>query len=125
MRFLAGVPALLLTACCLLPAQSTGVELPAPTGRFTFDIEWRLIHAGTVVIEARNSRAQMKLESAGMVSSLFKVNDIYSVEYDEPFCASSSLMDAREGKRHREATVTYDRAQNHATFLERDLVKNT
>lgn len=139
MRFLAGVPALLLTACWLLPAQSSSQRAstapnkpdpspsrpPAPAEKLTFDVEWRLIHAGAVVIESRNSRAQMKLESAGLVSTLFKVNNTYSVDYDEGLCASGSLMDLQEGKRHREITVTYDRQQSRATFLERDLVKNT
>jgi hypothetical protein len=149
MRFLAGVFALLFTACWFLPAQSSpkrastarnhpatpvpdpppsALEPPAPhpqAEKFTYDIEWRLIHAGTATIEARKSSAQMKVESAGLVSSLFKIDDTYSVNYDEPFCASNSLMDAQEGKRRRETTVTYDRNQNRATFLERDLVRNT
>ncbi len=143
----AGALALLLTACWLLPAQSPShgavaarkktapppadpppVDLRpvAPASeRLTFDVEWRLIHAGTVIIESEKARAGMKLESAGLVSSLFKVHDTYSVDFDEPFCATSSLMDSQEGKRHREAKVTYDRAQNRATFLERDVLKDT
>jgi uncharacterized protein DUF3108 len=138
MRFLAGVPVLLLTTGWLLAAQSSVERAsaapgppdapiagsPAPAERFTYDIEWRLVHAGTVAIESHPSSARMKLESAGLVSALFKINDTYSVNYEEPYCAASSLMDAQEGKRHRETTVTYDRAQNRATFLERDLVKN-
>jgi hypothetical protein len=149
MRFLTGVLALLVTACWLLPAQSSSKRAstarnkaaapapdpppspiepswkPSPEEKLTFDVEWRLIHAGTVVIESRASHAQMRVESAGLVSSLFKVNNTYSVDYDEHFCASSSLMDAREGKRHRETAVTYDGQQNRATLLERDLIKNT
>src|SRR5207245_11633163 len=124
MRFLAGVPALLLAAAWLLPAQSSvervsaapGPPDPAAAGspaeRFTYDMEWRLVQAGAVVIESHPSSARMKVESAGLVSALFKINDTYSVSYDEPYCAASSLMDAQEGKRHRETTVTYDRAQN-------------
>ncbi len=67
----------------------------------------------------------MKLESAGLVSALFKVADTYSVRYDESFCATSSVLDAREGKRHRETDITFDRARNRATFVERDALKNT
>jgi hypothetical protein len=138
MRFLAGVPALLLTACWLLPAQTSSQRAstapkpapspstpPAPAEKLTFDVEWRLIHAGEVVIESQKSRTRLKLESAGLVSTLFKVDNTYSVDYDELFCASGSLLDVHEGKRHREITVAYDRQQNRATFLERDLVKNT
>jgi hypothetical protein len=67
----------------------------------------------------------LKLESAGLVSTLFKVNDTYSVNYDQSSCAESSSMDSQEGKRHRETTVTYDRAQNRATHVERDLIKGS
>jgi hypothetical protein len=141
MRFSAGV-FLVLTACCLLPAQTSpkraaaatkkGVQAdpepdppkPAVSDKLTFDVEWRLIHAGTVVIEAQKTHADLHLDSAGMVSSLFKIHDVYSVDYDEPFCASSSVMDSEEGKRHHEAKVTFDRAQLRATYLERDVIKD-
>ena len=93
------------------------------TDRLTYDIEWRLIHAGSVVVDAQKTSARMKLESAGMVSSLFKVEDAYGVTYDEPFCATSSTLDAQEGKRHRETRVTYDRTKNRADYMERDVVE--
>lgn len=144
MRLSAGV-AVFLTACWWLPAQSTArrsapaspkpvvaaaadapPESPtAPADRLTYDVEWRLIHAGTVVIAAQKTHADMNLDSAGMVSSLFKVHDVYSVDYDEPFCASDSVMDSQEGKRHHETKITFDRTQNRATYLERDLLKDT
>ena len=41
------------------------------------------------------------------------------------FCATSSLMDAQEGSRHRETTVNFDRNRNRAFLTEKDLVKNT
>jgi len=88
-------------------------------------VEWRAIHAGEVTIESRNSRADMNIESAGLVSSLYKIHDTYSVSFDEPFCVTGSLLDAQEGKHHNETTVTYDRNRNHATFVERDLLKDT
>lgn len=92
--------------------------------RLTFDVEWRLIHAGTVVIEAQKSHAQMRLESEGIVSALVKIHDLYSVDYDDQFCASDAAMDAQEGKRHHETKITYDSAASRATYLERDVVKN-
>ena len=75
------------------------------------------------MIESRNQHAQMKLESEGIVSTLFKIHDLYSVDYDDPFCATSTMMDSFEGKRHHETSVTYDRFRNHATYLERDMLK--
>lgn len=97
-----------------------------PAGdRLTYDVEWRLIHAGTVIIEAQKSHAQMSLDSEGMVSTLFKVNDVYKVDYDDGFCASSVMMDSQEGKRHHETKVTYDGPENRASYLERDVIKNS
>ncbi len=130
MRFLAGV-ALLLSACLPLPAQNSSPGGPMAVqssvyqrDRLTYDVEWRLIHAGTVVIESQKSHAKLQLESAGLVSTLMKIHDVYNVDYEEPFCATSAVMDSQEGKRHHETKITYDRADNRATYLERDLVKN-
>ena len=150
MRLSAGL-CLLLAACWLLPGQSSSTrrsastskkaaadpkpELPdppppppppvkTPSEKLTYDIEWRLIHAGTAVIDAQKSHAELKLESAGMVSTLFKVHDTYSVNYEDPFCATSSMMESFEGKRHHETRITYDRGQNRASYLERDMIKN-
>jgi len=100
------------------------VAFKTPSERLTYDIEWRLIHAGSAVIDAQKSRAEMKLESAGMVSTLFKVHDVYSVNYEDPFCATSSRMDSFEGKRHHETKITYDRAHNRASYLERDVIRD-
>jgi hypothetical protein len=86
-----------------------------------YDVEWRLIHAGTATIEERRNWVQLKLESSGLVSSLFKVNDTYTANYDDPFCVTSSLLESSEGKRRHETQVLYDRVQNHAFFVERDL----
>jgi len=128
-RFVAGAVPVLLAASWALPAPR-----PSPAdadlaftgnGKLTYNIEWRLIHAGTAVIDASSSEGHVKLESAGLVSALFKVEDTYSVHYDEPFCATSSVLDSREGKRHRETNITFDRTRNRATFVERDVLKNT
>jgi hypothetical protein len=144
MRLSAGV-VLLLAACWVLPGQSSSSKRTAaatkktvpgpdptpspavvrtPSERLTYDIEWRLIHAGSAIIDAQKTRAELKLESAGMVSTLFKVHDVYSVNYEDPFCATSSMMDSFEGKRHHETKITYDRAQNRASYLERDVIRD-
>ena len=146
MRLFAGI-VLLLAACWVMPAQSSSsrrasgkklvpiaepkpdpppdpLPVKTPSERLTYDIEWRLIHAGSAVIDAQKSHAQLTLESAGMVSTLFKVHDVYSVNYEDPFCATSSMMDSFEGKRHHETKITYDRASNRASYLERDVIKD-
>lgn len=150
MRVSAGI-AVLLTACCLSPAQSTSKRAaavdkatpdsktpadlksgsdkslrlsPPTTEKLTFDVEWRLIHAGTVVVQTQKSHGDLRLDSAGMVSTLFKIHDIYTSDYEEGFCGTASVMDSMEGKRHHETRVTFDRARNHATYQERDVLKD-
>jgi hypothetical protein len=93
--------------------------------RLTFGIEWRLIRGGTAVMETKPGEARVKLDSAGLVSTLFKVDDTYTVRYDAPFCAASSLLDAQQGKRHQETSITFDRYLNRATFTLRDVLKNS
>jgi hypothetical protein len=125
MRFWAGASILLFTACWWLPAQPFMRADPEPgTEKLTYAVEWRLIHAGTVTVEARHGSLLMRLESAGIVSSLFKVDDSLTVNYDESNCAASSALESMEGMRHHDTTVTYDRSKNHAFFTERDLLKN-
>lgn len=87
-------------------------------------MEWRLIHAGSVTVERQPHQATMHLESAGIVSSLFRIQDVYNVNYEDSSCATSSVMESMEGERHHETRVTYDRSRNHAAFVERDLIKN-
>src|ERR1700722_12249670 len=133
MRFSAGY-AVLLAASLVCPAQGPSAKLsgkpsaptigPAATERLTFEGEWRLIHAGTATVTTQKSHADLNMESGGMVSSLFKVHDTYSADFDNGYCATATVMDSLEGKRHHQAKVTYDRTRNHATYLERDLIKD-
>jgi hypothetical protein len=94
------------------------------TERLSYTVEWRLIHAGNAVIESGPSSVAVKLDSAGLVSTLYKIQDAYRVQFEAPFCATSSLMDAREGSRHRETAITFDRARNRASLVEKDVNKN-
>jgi hypothetical protein len=95
-----------------------------------FGVQWRLIRAGTVTLEAHPSELTMRLESGGLVASLFKVDDTYNAAYDNsdreqsPFCATSVRLESMEGKRHHEAQVTYDRSTNRAHYIEHDLSTN-
>ena len=95
------------------------------TERLNYTVEWRLIHAGNAVVESGPTSAVLKLESAGLVSTLYKVQDIYRVRFDTAFCAGSSLMDSREGSRHRETSINFDRNRNRAYLTEKDLLKNS
>jgi hypothetical protein len=87
-------------------------------------VEWRLFRAGTVTVERQPHQATMRVESAGFVSTLYKIDDLYTVNYEDSTCATSSIMESMERERHHETRVTYDRSRNHATFVERDLSTN-
>jgi hypothetical protein len=106
------------------------LPLPGPAAglfgwdKLTYRVEWRLVPAGTVVIEPSPVEGRMRLESAGLLSSLFKIEDNYSVHYDGNYCAVDSLFDTVEGKHHRQTTVTYDRNQRKATYVQRDVTNN-
>jgi hypothetical protein len=108
----------LFVACFHLTAADTVTE------RLSYTVEWRLIHAGNAVIESGPSSVAVKLDSAGLVSTLYKIQDAYRVQLEAPFCATSSLMDAREGSRHRETSIAFDRARNRASLVEKDVNKN-
>jgi len=94
------------------------------TERLSYNIEWRLIHAGNMVVDSGPTADVIKLESAGMVSALYKVDDTYREQFDSSFCASSSLMNSKEGSRHRETAINFDRNRDRAFLTEKDLIKN-
>jgi hypothetical protein len=95
-------------------------------------VEWRLIHAGNAQLNwgasngggRRGWTARLHLESAGLVSRLFKVDNDYSSLANEGLCIASSTLKANEGSRRRETTVTFDGARRKARYTERDLSRN-
>lgn len=92
----------------------------------SYAVEWRLIRAGSAkLMMPSDGQASLLLESTGLVSKLYKIEDRYSSSFEPGFCATAATMDANEGKRKRETKVTFDQARKKANYLERDLVKNT
>ena len=97
-----------------------------------YSIEWHLINAGNAMLRIEPSAGakgpawdvRVELQSIGVVSRLFKLDDKYTVHLEDQFCATASQLDAFEGKKHHDTKVTYDRAHGHATYVERDLLKN-
>lgn len=124
--FLAG--ALLNTG---VPAQQPekDIKFPCPE-RLTYRIEWRLVNAGTATVEETPGAGQgwdlnLALQSAGLVSRLYKVFDKYKVITGERFCGSSAVLDAQEGKKHILTRLTFDNSRKKVTYDERDLIKGT
>lgn len=112
-----------------LTAQSNPAPRPFPSPEtLTFSIEWRLVNAGIAKVSLERSGAgwqtHLNLETIGLVSKLYKVDDLLTAHYENQFCIENSTLNALEGKRKRDTHVTYDRTRNKASYLERDLVKN-
>lgn len=109
-------------AAALMPSKET----------LSYSVEWRLIYAGNAVLKMDSSgsadgapwQIKLHLESAGLVSKLYHLDDKYAVEMDNHFCASSTALDAMERNRHHETTVQFDRTHGKASYVERDLLKS-
>jgi len=131
--------ALLLAIAIVLPAfpqpafNAAPPLAPPPHETFDYSIEWRLINAGKAHLEWNASPTgspeagdvRLHVESAGIVSRLYLVNDDYSASVGSGFCAQNSLIEAQEGGRHKETRITYDSAAHKASYLEKDFNKNT
>lgn len=108
--------------------QTSGYDLNFK-GKTTlqYGIEWRMIRAGTARLmwssNAQGYEGDLHLQSSGLVSKMYTVNDTYKVQMANDLCASSVLINAQEGKRHRETRIQFDRA-GKSTYVERDLLKN-
>ncbi len=112
---------LVLAALLSAPASGRGESLQ-------YTAEWRLIHAGDATLtwlsSAADNQARLQLRSAGLISMLLKVNDLYTAEVDENLCAVAAAMNVQEGSRSRETKLTFDASRRKASYVERDLKKN-
>jgi hypothetical protein len=125
----------LACACLVLSTVPTSLPQSKPVneapGSFpsaetlVYSIEWRLIDAGEARLIQEPKRSKLHLESSGLVSKLYKLDDNYDLEMQGDFCATSTALDDMERSRHRETKVTYDYSKGKASYVERDLLKNT
>lgn len=114
--------------------QSKPASSPQPASEIlSYSIEWRLVNAGTARLSLDSVKgsdgkpdwhSQVHLESGGLVSRLYKVQDIYSTQLADGFCTTSTDLNAMEGRKHHSTKVDYDYRRGKASFLERDLIKN-
>ncbi|MFB3828065.1 MAG: DUF3108 domain-containing protein [Bryobacteraceae bacterium] len=132
-RTAAGILALALCPAPLQP-QAPAVRRYALPARemLQYTVEWRLITAGRAQLDWAAAthegepgyQAKLHLESAGLVSKLFRVEDDYTTRLRADLCALSSYIKAEEGRRKRETTIRFDPEERKATYLEKDLVRN-
>jgi len=96
--------------------------------KLEYSIEWRLITAGMAQIDIEpigpNWETKLNIESAGMVTRLYRVNDAYRALTNNQFCGIHATLDAQEGKRHRFSSLSFDGSKKKVGYEERDLVKN-
>ncbi len=132
--------ALVLAISLCAPAQSpqaaaraqTAASLP-PKVVYYFDAEWRMVEAGKVKLSWDASsqashpgwQVNLHLESAGLVSKLYRVNDNYTADLNSELCVEDTHTQAQEGSRQRETVVHFDPVARKANYLERDLLKHT
>ena len=97
-----------------------------------YEIEWRLVQAGTAKLtwagmQGANAAGELRLhlESAGLVSRLFRVDDDYTAALGQSLCAQSTFLAAHEGNRNKETRVVYDSQNHKASYSEKDLIKNS
>src|SRR5580692_4429941 len=126
---------LLLAALCppLQPFQAAPAEIvpsgPLPASEtLQYTVEWRLVTAGKMRIDfnagEKGFQTKVHLESSGLISRFFKLQDQYSSTLDIPLCAHSSFFQTHEGSRQRETSIAFDPARKKASYIERDTAKN-
>ena len=115
---------------CATLAFSQSNTLPAKETLY-YSIDWRLFTAGKAKVELTTTpqprpgyQVNLRLESTGIVSKLFKVEDDYSANLNSAYCAQSLQMTTREGSRMRETKITFDDEAKKASYLERDRTRN-
>jgi hypothetical protein len=125
--FVSLLAAIALTSPVALP------QTPPPAHEVLhYAIEWRLVPAGTATLaftplprpSAAAGEVRFHIESAGLVSRLFRVEDDYTSLQGQNSCVQSSFLTAHEGNRSRETRVLFDAANRKATWLEKDFTKN-
>jgi Protein of unknown function (DUF3108) len=117
-----------LVCATLVFSQSN--SLPAKE-TLHYTIDWRLFTAGKAKVELSTTpqprpgaQVNLHLESIGIVSKLFKVEDEYSANMNSGYCAQNLQMTTQEGNRLRETKITFDGESKKASYLERDRARN-
>ena len=134
-KYWRGLAGLLLGVCPPVQpfqAQQAAVVPAGPLPRsetLQYNVEWRLITAGKMRLKfaaaGSGFQTNVHMESAGLVSKLFRVDDDYSSTLDQNLCAHSSFFKTHEGSRQRETRIAFDAERKKAAYQERDTVKNS
>lgn len=120
---------LALVALLCAPLAVPQATLPSRETLY-YNLEWRLINAGKARVEWQylpraGWQVDLHLESVGLVSKLFKVEDDYRALMNPALCVENTDITTHEGSRQRETRITYDAESRKAAYLERDRLKNS
>lgn len=111
---------------CLAVLLTAGALRAQTHEVFSFLVEWRLINAGRTDLtwnrDANGYQGELKLYSSGLVSRLYKVNDLYEAKGTGDLCAQSARLQSEEGDRKRDTTIRWTGQKSF--YTERDLIKN-
>ena len=121
---------LILAMACAQHATPQAAGL-ASAEAFTYRVEWRLITGGRAWLQWSaiqqphpGWQVKIRLESVGLVSKLYKVQDDYLASLNQGMCAVTVETTSNEGSRQRDAKITFDYRSKQASYLEHDRVKN-
>ncbi|HWF47290.1 MAG TPA: DUF3108 domain-containing protein [Bryobacteraceae bacterium] len=128
LRTLLRAGALILCFALVGSGSDDSAKFPFPE-KLVYRVEWHLVTAGSAIfnlskVKANDWKISLDLESAGIVTKLYRVLDTYTAFSDGQFCASNSVLDAQEGKRHRITRLNFDNAKNKVSYDERDMIAN-
>jgi uncharacterized protein DUF3108 len=114
-------------------AQSAPKTQPEPfpfPEKLSYTVEWRLMNAGTADVNLKRDNGpnrwnfDFNIQSAGLVSRLYRVADSYRVNTLDRFCLDKATLDAQEGKKHSISKLVVNSARSKVTYEERNVINN-
>lgn len=127
---LAGLFMLVMASAGVAQSPQPAIAAPFPLPeKLDYRIEWRLITAGMATVKLSRTagnlwETNLKIESAGFVTKLYRVLDTYRALTNDQFCGVNTTLDAQEGKRHKYTVLSFDNGRHKVQYEERDLLKN-
>jgi hypothetical protein len=121
---------LLALAALWTPLGFAQAANPPSAETLSYRVEWGLVTAGkarmewNTVQQPPGYQAKLHLETAGLASKVYTVEDDYVVTSNRAMCAMASQFLSNEGSRHRDTRIAYDSKANKAIYFERDRIKN-
>jgi len=93
---------------------------------FSYDVEWRLLTAGTATLRLDASGSEERVtattDSTGVVSVLYPVHDRFEALFDpRTFCSARITKHTEEGFRRLDTSIRFDYAGHKSVLQEKNL----